>query len=154
MISNSSKIALTKKIFVSVVRKFFCTSRIKNIEKYFFNIQKHGFHVKNYIKKLKKIGVHQQEYSSPLKFNFPQISVISSFFFPFSISTKNLISLDGINDWLKNMFQLKKKLLPLAAVDCCLRKWKKMVSTSQEISCPLAEIIFSQQEFFKKLDSI
>ena len=58
MISNSSKIAPTKKIFVSVGRKFFCTSRKKNIEKYVFNIQKHGFHVKNYLKKFKKIGVH------------------------------------------------------------------------------------------------
>ena len=26
-----------------------------------------------------------------------------------------------------------EKLLPLAAVDCCLRKWKKMVSNSREI---------------------
>ena len=25
-------------------------------------------------------------------------------------------------DWLKNMFQLKKNLLPLAAVDCCQKK--------------------------------
>ena len=40
----------------------------------------------------------------------------------------------GMKDWLKNMFQLKNELFPLAAVDCCLRKWKKMGSTSQKIS--------------------
>ena len=32
------------------------------------------------------------------------------------------------------MFQLNKKLLPLATVDCYFRKWKKIVSTSQRIS--------------------
>ena len=39
-----------------------------------------------------------------------------------------------MKDWLNNMFQLKKKLVPLATGDCCLRTWKKMVSTSQKIS--------------------
>ena len=47
---------------------------------------------------------------------------------------KNSFSLAGIKNWLKNMFQLKKKLLPLAAVDCCLRKWKKIVFTNHKVS--------------------
>ena len=45
------------------------------------------------------------------------------------------------------MFQLKEKMLPLATVDCCLRKWKKIVPTSQIISCPLAKL----SSFFEKL---
>ena len=28
---------------------------------------------------------------------------------------------------------VQEKLLPLVAVDCCLRKWKKMVSICQKI---------------------
>ena len=47
---------------------------------------------------------------------------------------KKLASTNRNKYWQKNMFQLKEKLLPLAAVDCCLRKWKEMVSTSQKIS--------------------
>ena len=39
-----------------------------------------------------------------------------------------------MKDWQKNMIQLKEKLLPLATVDCYMRKWKKIVSTSQRIS--------------------
>ena len=39
-----------------------------------------------------------------------------------------------MKDWLNNMFQLKKKLVPLATGDCYLRTWKKMVSSSQKIS--------------------
>ena len=53
MISKSSKISLTQKNTVSVVRKFVCTSRIKDIEKYTFTIRKHVFHFKKYLKKLK-----------------------------------------------------------------------------------------------------
>ena len=141
MIFNSSKIAPTKKNTVSVSRKFVYSRRIKNIEKYAFTIRQYGFHFKKYLKILKKYGVLQWEYGSSLKFDLPQISII------FSISSKKLgmkkycfqqannsISLAGMKDWLKNMFQLKEKLLPLEAVDCCLRKWKKMVSTSQKIS--------------------
>ena len=30
------------------------------------------------------------------------------------------------------MFELKEKLLPLVAVDFCLRKWKKMVSLARK----------------------
>ena len=45
------------------------------------------------------------------------------------------------------MFQLKEKMLSLAAVDCCLRKWKNIVPTSQIISCPLAKL----SSFFEKL---
>ena len=33
-----------------------------------------------------------------------------------------------MKDWLKHMFQLKNELSPLAAVDCCLIKWKRMGS--------------------------
>ena len=33
----------------------------------------------------------------------------------------------------ENMIQLKKKQFPLAAVDYCLRKWQKTISTSQKI---------------------
>ena len=40
------------------------------------------------------------------------------------------------------MFQLKNKLLPLAAVDCCLKKWKKMVSTNQKISYISLNMVF------------
>ena len=47
---------------------------------------------------------------------------------------KNSFSLARMKDRLKNMFQLKKKLLSLAPVDWCLKKWKKMVSTSQKFS--------------------
>ena len=39
-----------------------------------------------------------------------------------------------MKDWLRNMFQLKKKLLSLAIGDCYLRKWNQMVSTSQKTS--------------------
>ena len=35
-----------------------------------------------------------------------------------------------MKDWLKNMLHIKNKLLPLVAVDCCLRKWKKMAFTN------------------------
>ena len=38
-----------------------------------------------------------------------------------------------MKDWLENIFQLKNELFPLAAVDCCLQKWKKMGCTSQKI---------------------
>ena len=86
-------------------------------------------------------AVHLQEYGSPLKFDFPQISVIHSIsrkktwnekiLFPVD---KNSFALARMKDWLKNMCQLKKELLPLATVDCCLRKWKKMVLTGQKIS--------------------
>ena len=48
--------------------------------------------------------------------------------------TKSSFPLAGINDWLENMLQLKEKLLPLAAANCCLRKWKKLVSASQKTS--------------------
>ena len=48
--------------------------------------------------------------------------------------TKSLFPLVRMKDWLKNKFLLKEKLLPLVAVDCCLRKWNKIVSTSQKIS--------------------
>ena len=51
-----------------------------------------------------------------------------------SIRQKISFSLAAIKDWLKNMFRLKKKLLPLAAADCCLRKQNKKVSASQKIS--------------------
>ena len=134
MISNSSKIALNKKVL-------FPQAEEKDIEKYASTISKQSFYFKKYLKKSKKIGVHQHEYGSSLKFDFPQISVI------FSVSrkklgikkycfqqTKNSFSLAGMKNRLKNMFQLKKKLLPLATVDCYLRKWNKMVSTSQRIS--------------------
>ena len=47
---------------------------------------------------------------------------------------KKLVSLAGMKDRLKDMFQLNKKLLPLAVVFCCLRKWKKIVSTEKQFS--------------------
>ena len=49
--------------------------------------------------------------------------------------------LAGMQDQLKNRFQLKEKLLPLVPVDHCLRKLKKMVPTSQKIS-----FIYSSKE--------
>ena len=74
-----------------------------------------------------------QEYGSPLKFDFPQISVIHSINRKKTwnekilfLVDKNSFALARMKDWLKNMCQLKKKLLSLATVDCCLRKWKKM----------------------------
>ena len=82
---------------------------------------------------MEKNGAHQQQYGSSLKNEFLQISII------FPICRKKLemkkycfqqakisFLLNGMIDWLKNMFQLKKKLLPVVAVDCCLEKWKKM----------------------------
>ena len=81
---------------------------------------------------------------STLKFDFPQISVIFSssrkklgikkILFPVDKKLVFTSWNEKMRDALKNMFQLKKKLLPLVAVDCCMRKWKKMVSTSQKIS--------------------
>ena len=140
MISNSSKIA-DQKITVSMGRKSVCTTWIKDIEKYASTIPKHDFHFKKYLVKSKKVGVHQQEYGPSLKFDFPQISVkisirrkklgIKKILFPVD---KNSFSIAGMKDWLQIMFQLKKKLLLLVAVDLCLRKWKKMISTSQKIS--------------------
>ena len=65
MISNSSKIALTKKNTVHVGRKSVCISRMKDIEKYASTIGKHfGFHLKKYLKKSKKFGFRQYEYGS------------------------------------------------------------------------------------------
>ena len=56
MISNSSKIALTKKNIVSIGRKFVCASRIKDIEKCAFTIRKHGTSsLKNFWKNRKKM---------------------------------------------------------------------------------------------------
>ena len=134
MLSNRNKIALTKKILFPLGRKFVvCTSRIKDIEKYVPMLKISEI--------IEKIGVNQHEYGSSLKIGFPQISVI------FSISRKilgikkilfpvdkKLASTCRNKDWQKNMFQLKEKLLPPAAVDCSQRKWKEMLSTSQKIS--------------------
>ena len=58
MVSNSSKIAPTKKNTIPVGRKFVYTSRIKDIEKYAFTIRKDGFHFKKYLKKIERNGVH------------------------------------------------------------------------------------------------
>ena len=41
-------------------------------------MQKHGLHFKEYLKKSKKIGVHQQQYGLSLKFVFLEISVTFS----------------------------------------------------------------------------
>ena len=46
------------------------------------------------------------------------------------------------------MFQLKNKLLLLVAVDCSLKKWKKMVSVNQKISYIRLNMVILQ-----KLDS-
>ena len=72
------------------------------------------------------------------KTDFPLISIIVStsrknsqkqYYFQ---QTKNSFPLARIKHWLKNLFLLKNKLLPLVPVACCLRKWKKMVSTCQK----------------------
>ena len=39
-----------------------------------------------------------------------------------SYKQKNTFPLAEMKDWLKNMIQLKEKLLPLATVDCKMRK--------------------------------
>ena len=44
------------------------------------------------------------------------------------------------------MLQLKEKMPPLATADCCVRIWKKVVSTGQIISCPPAKL----SSFFEK----
>ena len=48
--------------------------------------------------------------------------------------TKNSFLLAEMKDCLKNMSPLKEKLLPLAPIDCYLRKWKEIVSTSRKNS--------------------
>ena len=90
---------------------------------------------------MKKIGVHWQEYVSSLKFDFPQISVILSIsrkdyeikkiLFPVD---KKLIFTSRNEGLAEKYVPVEEKMLPLAAGDCCLRKWKKMVSTSQKPS--------------------
>ena len=50
-----------------------------------------------------------------------------------------------MKDWLKNMIQLKNELFRLTAVDCRLRKWNKMGSTSQTIIYITWNILFLLQ---------
>ena len=52
------------------------------------------------------------------------------------------------------MLQLKEKMPPLATVDCCLRKWKKIVSISQIISCPLAKLSSFFENCFPRIPII
>ena len=88
--------------------------------------------------KIEKIDFHQQEYGWPLKIDFPKN------FNKFPLAEKNwnkqilspadekLVSTcrnKGLAE--KYVPVVKEKQLSLAAVDCCLRKWKKVVSTSQ-----------------------
>ena len=48
--------------------------------------------------------------------------------------TKKLV-FTSANEGLAEVYvPVEKNLFPVTAVDCCLRKWKKMVSTSQKIS--------------------
>ena len=58
MISNSSKIALTKKNAASVGKKSVCICWIKDIQKKASTIRKEGFLLKKCLKKSKKIGVY------------------------------------------------------------------------------------------------
>ena len=44
------------------------------------------------------------------------------------------------------MLQVKERMPPLTTADCCVRKWKKVVSTGQIISCPPAKL----SSFFEK----
>ena len=48
----------------------------------------------------------------------------------FPVDKKNSFPLTEMKDWLKNMIQLKNELFRLTAVECRLRKWNKMGSTS------------------------
>ena len=110
------------------------------VEKYVSTIQKSCFHFKESLKK-SKIGIHQQEYglSSKIDFHLISMTVLTSRE-KLAIAqqcfqqTKNSFPLARINDWRNKYVQLKEKLLPLGAVNCFLKKWKKLVPTSQKIS--------------------
>ena len=122
MVSSSSEISL---FLFPLGRKFICTSRVKNIEKYVSTIRKSCFQFKKSLKKLKKLV--------SLSRTMVRLSVIAS------TSRKNLVIKKQTKQikprcYVSNMFQSNEKLLPLVAVDCCLRKWKKMVSSSAKIS--------------------
>ena len=135
MLSTSSKIALTQKMVFPLGRKSVCTSRTRQIEKYLFTIRKSCFNLKKSMKKLKKLVSTSRNMGSSLKIDFSLISIIVS------IGRKSLrikqycfqqrrrsFPTAGLKHWLRNLSQLKEKLFLL------VRKWKKMVSTSQQIS--------------------
>ena len=50
-----------------------------------------------------------------------------------------------MKDCLKNMFQLMNELFSVAAVDCCIRKSKKVGSTSQKASYISYNMLFLLQ---------
>ena len=49
------------------------------------------------------------------------------------------------------MLQLKEETPPLETVDCCLRKSKKIVSTGEIISCPLAKLSSLFEKCFSRI---
>ena len=59
MISNSSKIALTKKILFPQAEHSFSLARQRILKNTLLLYGKHGFQFKKHLRKLKKIGVHQ-----------------------------------------------------------------------------------------------
>ena len=140
--STSRKIARIKTKF-SLYRKSISTSRkmdlLKNTFPVFFlyiyiQILYKRFHYSEKLLPLSKTlknGVYYQEYDLYLKIDFPWISIIvftsrkklgiKKILF---LVDKNSFPLAWMKDLLKNIFQLKSNLFPLAAVDCCLRKRK------------------------------
>ena len=137
MVSTSSKIALTKKILFPLSRKSVCTSRMKDIQNYVSTTRKKCFFIENLWKNRKKRCPLARVWFI-LKNRLSLISLIVSISRKNSewkkkcfLQTKYSFPLARVKDWLKNMIQLKEKLLPLATVDCYLRKWKKMFSTCQ-----------------------
>ena len=80
-------------------------------------------------------------YFAGIKLEFLQVSVI------FSISgkrtwnkkilflvDKNLVFTSRNEELTEKYVPIEEKLASTVVVDCCLRKWKKMVSTGQKIS--------------------
>ena len=131
MVSTSSKIALTKKILFPLNRKSVCTRRMKDIQKYVSTTRKKCFFTENLWKNRKKRCPLAAVWFV-LKNRHSLISLIVSISRKNSewkkkcfLQTKYSFPLARMKDWLKNMLQLKNKLLSLIAVDCCPKKMEK-----------------------------
>ena len=132
------------KTLFPIDRNSVSTSQKKDLLKYISTMQKSCFRFKNFLKNFLKnlcllAGIWFVFKSPQSKIDFPLISIIVStsrkklgikqYCFQYKRSS---FSLARVKTLLKNMFQLRKNCLPLAAVDCCLKKWKKMVSNCQK----------------------
>ena len=139
MISNSGKMALTKKLLFPLAENSFALagSRIlKNTFSLYGSTASTLKNIWNYPKKLVSSIWFVFKIWFPPNFSniFHKHKKTWNKKIMFPIDKKTPFSPARMKDWLKIMFQLKKKLVPLGADDCCLRKWKKMFSMRHKIS--------------------